>query len=215
MKGILKWFIGPNFDFMPSDITNIFRNGNNNDTEYSVDFNSNELLMRNSTRLSNADWTSISAYEDVVKFINQSIEWENVLYFLYSYFWNVPYIWEFIKRIRHYDSTRESFLRAGSACIVLTVRPDFEEGWIKFIEYGIIGRGPPSIHPYLTIVNEIENFNKHNYPGIPPPNPARSDNHTCSCNEDNEKGILIAEWNEYIPSSGTDIAVTFNLSTIA
>jgi hypothetical protein len=30
-----------------------------------------------------------------------------------------------------------------------------------------------------------------------------------------EKGVLIAEWNEYTPTSGTDIAVTSNLATIA
>jgi hypothetical protein len=30
-----------------------------------------------------------------------------------------------------------------------------------------------------------------------------------------EKGALIAEWYEYTPSSGTDIAVTSNLATIA
>ena len=30
-----------------------------------------------------------------------------------------------------------------------------------------------------------------------------------------KKGVLIAEWNEYTPSSGTDIAVTSNLATIA
>jgi hypothetical protein len=30
-----------------------------------------------------------------------------------------------------------------------------------------------------------------------------------------EKGALIAEWNEYTPTSGMDIAVTSNLSTIA
>jgi hypothetical protein len=30
-----------------------------------------------------------------------------------------------------------------------------------------------------------------------------------------EKGFLIAEWNEYTPSSGVDIAVTSNLATIS
>lgn len=30
-----------------------------------------------------------------------------------------------------------------------------------------------------------------------------------------EKGALIAEWNEYTPSSGTDIAVTSNLTSIS
>jgi hypothetical protein len=30
-----------------------------------------------------------------------------------------------------------------------------------------------------------------------------------------EKGVLIAEWFEYTPSSGTDIQVTTNLTTVA
>jgi hypothetical protein len=30
-----------------------------------------------------------------------------------------------------------------------------------------------------------------------------------------EKGVLIAEWNEYTPTSGTDIKVTSDLTTIA
>ena len=30
-----------------------------------------------------------------------------------------------------------------------------------------------------------------------------------------EKGVLIAEWREYTPTSGTDIAVTSNLATIS
>ncbi len=30
-----------------------------------------------------------------------------------------------------------------------------------------------------------------------------------------EKGVLIAEWNEYTPTSGVDIAVTSNLATVS
>jgi hypothetical protein len=63
------------------------------------------------------------AYQEMVKFINEAIEWENMLYFVYPYFWDVPQSWEFIRGLRHPDATRQAFLRAGSARVVLTIRP--------------------------------------------------------------------------------------------
>lgn len=41
------------------------------------------------------------------------------------------------------------------------------------------------------------------------------DNASYAVVQPGEKGVLIAEWNEYTPTSGTDIAVTSNLATIA
>jgi hypothetical protein len=224
-----------------------------------------------------------------VKFINEAIEWESVLYFLYSYFWDVPQSWDFIRQIRHPDATRQAFLRAGSARIVLTVRKGYEEAWTAFVEQGDFGSTLPPGHPYLTIAQEIEAYDDTNYPGIPAANaggPSLDDVDSvatgCSVNvaastgpvtievgssagfvvgatvvvdtvdsglqenqavtavpdgshvtlagltnahdgttapfpivQAGESGLLIAEWNEYTPSSGTDIAVTSNLATIA
>jgi hypothetical protein len=243
-------------------------------------------------------------YQEMVKFINEAIEWENVLYFLYSYFWDVPPSWEFIRQIRHPDPTRQAFLRAGSSRVVLTVRRGWELAWVNFVEAGGFGQTLIPGHPYMTIAREIQNYDQTNYPGIPPANPGggplpdsgesvasesratlapssgqpvtitvkSSDGFkvgytaivdaydtkvvtqggpialTISAQEKQtitavpdathiiverlekphdgaakpfpvmqagEKGQLIAEWFEYTPTSGTDIAVTSKLATIA
>ena len=184
-----------------------------------------------------------------------------------------------------------TFVRAGSARVVLTVRKGWEEAWTYFV---LTGNVPPADvpqlnHPYMTIAQEIAAYDSHNYPGIAPANPGKAavrlqDAVYTTCSDtvaaspqsvlipvtssagfvvglpvvidttastvqeaplitaitdtthievkklDNahngktlpfpvlqpgEKGALIAEWNEYTPSSGTDIAVTSNLTTIS
>jgi hypothetical protein len=231
-------------------------------------------------------------HEELVRFINQAIEWENVVTFLYSYFWDLPGSWTFIRELRHPDATRQAFLRAGSARVVLTVRKGWEAKWMKFAQDGTVDAdiAPTATGPYLSIAQEIAAYDDRNYPGVPPANPERAatrlqdavfttsselvkassgtttiavtssagfiaglpvvldvedDRHIqeavviadipdtthitvtdLSHSHDGskvpfpilqpgEKGALIAEWNEYTPSSGTDIAVTSNLATIA
>jgi hypothetical protein len=119
-----------------------------------------------------ADWSVMFQYQEMVKFINEAIEWENVLYFLYSYFWDVPVSWDFIRQIQHPDAIRQAFLRAGSARVVLTVRKGWEDAWITFVESGGFDKALLQNHPYLSIADEIKNYDDTNYPGIPPANPA-------------------------------------------
>src|SRR5262249_2904506 len=117
-------------------------------------------------------WSALMGHEDLVKFVNQAIEWENVVTYLYSYFWDVPESWDFIRTIDHPDPTRQAFLRAGSARVVLTVRKGWEEAWVRFAEGG--GDAIPDDHPYLTIAQEIAAYDDRNYPGIPPANPGQA-----------------------------------------
>lgn len=240
-------------------------------------------------------------YQEMVKFINEAIEWENALYFLYSYFWDIPPSWNFIRHIRHPDSTRQAFLRAGSARVVLTVWQRWEQAWVTFVEAEKFGKiGLPDDHPYLSIAKEIQLYHETNYPDIPSANPGggslpdsgayvasksrdkltpsagnsvtisvkSSDGFKIGCTaiidtwdtkivkdgktvtaqeaqtiieipdathiiverlenphdgslkpfsimQSSEKGQLIAEWFEYTPTSGTDIAVTSNLAAIS
>jgi len=252
---------------------------------------------------------SIQNNEEVVRFINQAIEWENVVTFLYSYFWDTPESWEFISNLQHADSTRQAFLRAGSARVVLTIRKGWETMWTVFVNTGQVYVSDDKdsnggSKPYLRIAQEIAAYDDRNYPGIPPANPNQSavrleeavytssttaldpsqpssqnppswtitvdstdgflvgaqvvidsgvgdsfpsgalgkqeSTTITAINKDNkqlslenvqnphggngevyavvqpgEKGVLIAEWNEYTPTSGTDIQVTSNLETIA
>ncbi|MFC5828279.1 hypothetical protein [Nonomuraea insulae] len=281
MKCVLRFVLGTDFDFMPKKVLDAFVAAGV-DLVHGVGFDGPSL------GLDPLQWSILRQHEDLIRFINQAIEWENVVTFLYSYFWDVPQSWPFIRQLRHPDPNRQAFLRAGSARIVLTVRKGWEERWIRYAEGGSIGAQIPE--PYLTIAREIAVYDDRNYPGIPPANPGRAAVHlqdeayttftmdagpserpvnlkvassagfvqglpvvidvqdgrgiqeaqvviaipdgthltvagltyahrgttaAVPVVQPGEKGALIAEWHEYTPSSGTDIAVTSNLTTIA
>jgi hypothetical protein len=287
MKGALLFLLGVDFDLMPSDVLAAFQQASA-DVTHGVGFLG---TAQGSLGISAANWSVVNLHEDQVRFINQAIEWENVVTFLYSYFWDIPASWAFIRSIKHPDPDRQAFLRAGSARVVLTVRKGWEQAWVTFAEGGFAGAPVPPDHPYLTIAQEIAAYDDRNYPGIPPATPDGSTVRledaiytTCTAAvgpdpgqpaapvsipvEDStpfligaqvvidvyddrkvqeattvtatpdathlvvaqlthdhtttpfpviqpgENGALIAEWHEYTPTSGTDIAVTSNLSTI-
>jgi hypothetical protein len=294
MKGVLRWILGPTFDFMLDEIDLAAIEAANAETQPSPWFNLppianplqyGEAFAEATFQLPAAALSVVSQYEAAVSFINEAIEWENTTYFLYSYFWDVPSSWDFIRQIRHQDAIRQAFLRAGSARVVVAVRKGYEQAWITFTETGQLPPASPlgGDNPYMTIAQEINDYDTTNYPGIPPANPAGSspddleamvgtvsaekigpsaaavpitvessagfltgytaviDTHDSGAQEaqvitavpdqqhivveqlanahdgtatnfpiiqPGENGLLIAEWNEYIPSSGTDIAVS-------
>ena len=289
MKCALRWILGNNFEFMPQNVVDLFKKTSGSNEQYGVAFTGND------SGLTKNDWSIVKQNEDRINFINQAIDWDNVIYFVYSYFWDDPRSWNFIRQIQHPDATRQAFLRAGSARVVLTVRPGWELAWTYFVEFGSTSMpNPLPSHPYLTIAQQIQDYDAINYPGIPPANPdgggpiddgtpqigttcgavlnastspvtvpvadstgfvagataiidtwdsgsqetqtitavpdkthivvqALSNAHNPAKNHNiaypvvqaGASGLLIAEWFEYTPTSGTDIAVTSNLATIA
>lgn len=287
MKNVLRYLLGGRFPSMPKEVLDAF-------TAAKVDVAHGTGFEGNTIGPDSTLWTTVRQYEDVVRFVNQAIEWENVVSFLYSYFWDLPESWRFIREIEHPDANRQAFLRAGSARVVLTIRRGWETRWVNFVEHGVIDdpNAPENPSQYWTIAQEIAAYDDRNYPGIPPANPGRSatrledavfttstatvgpstrpvsipvassagfvvgaqvvidavhglehsqeaqkitripdGTHIEVAGLDNahngspaapfpvmqpgEKGELIAEWNEYTPTSGTDIAVTSNLSAIS
>lgn len=285
MKSVLRFLLGVDFAFMPQQVIDAFKTAGV-DTQHGIGFDGNSLGFDSTV------WATVRQHEDVIRFVNDAIEWENVVSFLYSYFWDVPDSWPFIRDLRHPDANRQAFLRAGSARVVLTVRKGWEEKWVRFVETGSIdGSGNPADPGYLSIAREIAAYDDRNYPGIAPANPGKTATRledavyatsvtavAASANpvsikvdssdgflvgatvvidavadvqnvqesqvitripdsthievarllhphggpsapfplvQPGEKGVVIAEWNEYTPTSGTDIAVTSNLATIA
>ncbi|MFF8731398.1 hypothetical protein ACF073_33670 [Streptomyces sp. NPDC015171] len=167
MKGVLRFLLGPDFAFMPPEVVDAFAKARV-DLEHGIGFDENGL------GLDATAWAAVREHEDLVRFVNQAIEWENVVTFLYSYFWDVPQSWNFVRRLRHPDAARQAFLRSGSARVVLTVRKGWEEDWVRFAEGGFTSRPTPPDSPYLTVAREIAAYDDRNYPGIPPANPGRS-----------------------------------------
>ncbi len=167
MKGVLRWIGIKDFEFFPEDIP---LEGEDDEDELDIE----EALYDLESGLVWNEEIQKTVYQHgkIIKFLHHAIEWENMLYFLYPYFWCHPTRWEFKKYLDHPDPMHRAFLKAGSARVVLTIRPGFEEAFLAFIEKGDLDAIPSE--PYLSIGQEFENYAKTNYPGIPPANPVKN-----------------------------------------
>jgi len=116
-------------------------------------------------------WSQALLFGDLVKFVQQAVEWENLLYFLYPYFWGAERQGRDKMLFDHPDPEHQNFLRAGYCRVVITIRPDFEEDFTRLVETGSLGGNYTS--PYLPIAEEIANRARTNYAGIPPANPEK------------------------------------------
>lgn len=161
MKGVLRWLFGPGFYLVPFNIAALF-GPDSNDPEVQ------DVLDPNS--LTTYEWLEVMERGEFIKYVHNAIEWENVLYFTYPYFWDDNKLWDLKKFLFHPDPTHRTFLRSGAARVVLTIRPGFEPSFTSLIETGAFG-GLPGPHPYVTIAQEIQDFANTNYPGFPPANP--------------------------------------------
>lgn len=179
----LRWLLGPQFEFVPDNVIKFFKDSSpsstgaartEDDMKWGVNFTGNSLGLNSQGWTIAEQFEAIGNFERAVNFINEAIEWENVVYFLYSYFWDIPEAWQFVRQLEHPDATRQAFLRSGAARIVLTVRKGYELAWTWFTEHydNNPPPGPWPDYPYMTIADQIQNYDETNYPGIPPANPA-------------------------------------------
>lgn len=151
MKHVLRWLFGPSFVFVPEEMPE-------------------DLYSKQSGIVDTEWWGKMLAMGEIIKFLHQAIEWENMVFFLYPYFWSHTKRWELKKYLHHPDFLHQSFLKSGSARVVLTIRPGFERDFVSFLEKGRFA-DLPADHPYMTIAQEIEAFAKTNYPGVRAANP--------------------------------------------
>jgi hypothetical protein len=196
MKTTLKWIFGPAFDLMPGEMARL----------YSGD--TGGVAAIEPSRISPAEWAQIMGIGEFIKFIQQAIEWENVLYFVYPYFWDHPRNHALKRFLNHPDSLHRAFLRGGAARVVLTVRPGFEESFTRLYETGTLDDDLEADHPYVTIAKEIAAYAATNYPGIPP------DNSDPEAVDAAERGVQIGQWFEYTPVSALDISVNTPLNEL-
>jgi hypothetical protein len=164
MKGVLRWLLGPQFYLVPFNISSLFGSD-------SSDPGVQDVLDPN--QLSDSEWLDVMEFGEFIKYIHNAIEWENVLYFTYPYFWDDNALWDFKKFLYHPDATHRTFLRSGAARVVLTIRPGFETSFTSLVESGSFN-ALPGPHPYVTIAQEIQDFANTNYPGFPPANPEQN-----------------------------------------
>jgi type II secretion system protein G len=146
MKGSLRWLLGPGFAFNEKEESDYY----DQKTEAVKDVDT---------------WNVGLVHGAVVRFLQQAIEWENMLYVVYPYFWSSQTGRGQRIFMEHPDPLHRSFLRSGAARVVLTIRPGFVDSFLAFVAGDAVP--PPQ---YLTIGQEMEAFSRTNYPGIRPAN---------------------------------------------
>ncbi len=166
MRGVLTWLIGPEFETAPQEVGGIIKLAMDRDAD-SLD-KADDQPQPDRT-LTAGQWGTVSGFGDLVKFIHHAVEWENLLYFLYPYFWGSDDLAREKLLFEHADPGHRDFLRAGYARVVVPIRPGFEERFTHLLDTG----SPTGESPYLTIAQEVAAFAHTNYAGIPPANPEK------------------------------------------
>jgi hypothetical protein len=200
MKTTLKWIMGPAFDLIPSEVYRLYASGQPG------------VAKLDPASISPEQWAQVMGFGEFIKFMHQAIEWENVLYFVYPYFWDAPQNHSLKRFLHHPDALHRAFLRGGAARVVLTVRPGFEKSFTSLLETADWEAELPGDHPYMTIAEEIRNYASQHYPGIP-----GIDADTVPDAEEverKERGVHIAQWFEYTPVSALDISVNTPLEQL-
>jgi hypothetical protein len=169
MRMILMWLVGlsvsPGAELAPPIIDAMLEAILENEMEH---LNPQAPPTPTFSGMSSSDQGRLLGFGEVVKFLQQAIEWENLLYFFYPYYWGSETQSRERLLFEHPDPEHQNFLRAGYARVVITVRPGFERTLTALLETGSMGGGGS---PYMTIAEEIANFARTNYTGIPPANP--------------------------------------------
>src|SRR5947199_9444329 len=94
MKGVLRWLLGPQFELVPFDLASLFGADTN-------DPDAHDVLDPN--RLTDADWLAVMEHGEVIKYIHNAIERDDVLFFTYPYFWDDPALRHFKQFLFHPD----------------------------------------------------------------------------------------------------------------
>ncbi|MFK7747271.1 MAG: hypothetical protein AB8B65_02660, partial [Kordia sp.] len=99
-------------------------------------------------------------YASFAKFMEQAFEWEIMSYSFYPFYWANRKEWNDLYSYENNDPLFRSFMQAGLARVVLTVRPGFEEAVLHYMSTGSIWNGgelPVLDDPlYRSIVDELK-----------------------------------------------------------
>lgn len=102
---------------------------------------------------------NLDKYTSTAKFLEQAFEWSIKDYTFYPYFWAERSQWQELYLTENMDPLFRSFLQAGIARVIVTVRPGFEEAVQYFLETGKVwmgGESPVIGDPlYMSIAAEM------------------------------------------------------------
>ena len=87
------------------------------------------------------NWRSPLANGTVAEFFEQAFEWDQMTYEFYPYYWAADKRWKELAQATGSDPVFAKFLQAGSASVVVPVRPGYERPVMLFLKTGRIWGG--------------------------------------------------------------------------
>lgn len=182
MKGVLRMMLGPHFRFYSERLP-----------ELTIEDSGDLALYDPETGvLRPGVGTELLMHGKIIRFLHHAIEWENINYVLYPYFWTDTDRWDFKQSLDHPDYVHRNFLRSGAARVVLTIRPGFEKSFLSFVETADTEELLPEDHPYLRLGEEVRAMAEERYPYTPG---------GVVLDEDNR----VDRWIEYTPTGALDV----------
>ena len=101
----------------------------------------------------------MDSYASFAKFMEQAFEWDIMSYNFYPFYWGARTDWTQLYQYECNDPLFRSFMQAGMARVVVTVKPGFENAVLHYMTTGQIWNGGevPVLGNalYLSIVDEI------------------------------------------------------------
>jgi hypothetical protein len=167
-------------------------------------------------------WQDIMEYGEYIKFVHEAIDWDNVMVFLFPYFWDTPGNHEGKLFLDHKDPLHREFMRAGAARVVLAIRPGFEEEVASLLDQGQLGALPDG-HRFKKVAEDVRAANAEYARQAVPEDEAedndrdrRGRDRDDDDDDDNDErvaenpripGVRIGSWTDYTPTGALDIEV--------
>lgn len=142
---------------------------------------------------------------EIISFLNQAIEWENIVYVLYPYFWSNRESRSYKMFLHHADRTHRDFLRAGAARVLITIRRGWENAFVNAVEHDPFS-GLNSNPPLMPIAQELQLEAWKRFNDMPPDDPQVPSPTDEELKKEKEKSF--DPWYEYMPTSGTMLRAT-------
>jgi hypothetical protein len=138
------------------------------------------------TFLAPAGLSLLEATGDVVRYVHEAFEWENMTYFLYPYFWQpISHALD----IDHPDMLRRDFLRSGWARVLVPVRPGHESSVVSYAYAGSIDGVAPA--EMRSVAQQVVDESQARYPFEASPEGGTQ-----------VRSEVVGSWFEYTPTDG-------------
>ena len=107
------------------------------------------------------DLPAALAAAPTIQFLEQCLEWQNLAWVAYPYYWADRTRWDDLMDLETVDPDLGAFLRAGSIRVVVPVRPGFADAALHWLTYRQPwrggGRAPvPGEALYVSVAREIQ-----------------------------------------------------------